>query len=561
VTALCDAIQERRWPEALRIVETGVVVTNTDQRGRSALAALTHRWFGPPEDAELRLKLLREFLNRGADPFAVGFSGFDSPGNVAIVEVALRKVDPSLGDLLLTNCPSPARRTPRGDTALHLAAQSARTNVIASLLATGFSINQTNNDGVTPLQLIVASALMGTFVCTNERPPFFLRRTQKGPVGPTRADVAEFLLSRGATLDACSAAGMGMTNQLTALLRTNTAPVDMRDGLGRTPLHYAAKAGQSNTAALLIRAGADCPARTKTGASPLHFACAHENEEIVRMLLKASVPVDQPDADGNTPLHLSARWGATSCPALLVSAHAPLNVTNHAGKTPLRIAVERGNFSVVELLLKSGAHIEVGLGDGTLLHVAAAQGAPDPRTGTDSFAAEMSAQSIPVLLRHGLAVDAPDGEGRTPLHRAVTSLNWKAMNLLLTNGANINAADIRGNTALHLIATQMWCDIWLAIPLPLDPAEKERRSRLDGQWPEPHVSTNISVTSWLLDHGANPNLTNRDGLTPLELVCDHHWGYWYKKSATNRVTLLIRAGAKVSKPGYEDLEACLGKIK
>jgi ankyrin repeat protein len=567
VTALCDAIQERRWPEALRIVEAGVAVTNTDQKGRSALAVLTQSWFGSTGDDKLRQQLLRELLDGGADPFASGYSGFYPRGDLAVVEEALQKVDSFLSDLLLTNRPSPARRTPRGDTALHLAAQSARNNMIAFLLSAGFSVNQTNSDGLTPLQCVASLAAKGTFTLTNDSPPLFLRWQFKGDgIVPWFPSVAELLLSRGAILDACSAAGMGMTNQLAGLLRANPASLNMQDGLGRTPLHYASLAYQTNTAALLIQAGADTSflttkpiARTRdrdaiaAGASPLHLACLRASHEIVQMLLKVGAPVDQRDADGNTPLHLAALWGATNCPWLLITAHAPLDATNNAGKTSLRIAVERGNNPNVELLLTAGARTDVGLGGETLLHVAATE------VGPDYFSAKWGGRSIPVLLRHGLAVDARDGEERTPLQRAVTSLNWNAMNLLLTNGANLNAVDDHGNTALHQIAIQNRDNIQMAMPM--DPLELERLSHLGGQQRVNITSTNISVTGWLLNHGANPNLTNHEGRTPLELVCGQHWGYWDKKMATNRITLLLKAGAKVSKPGFDSLEACLEKIK
>jgi ankyrin repeat protein len=73
--------------------------------------------------------------------------------------------------------------------------------------------------------------------------------------------------------------------------------------------------------------------------------------------------------------------------------------------------------------------------------------------------------------------------------------------------------------------------------------------------------TNISVTAWLLEHGADPNLTNHSGLTPLELVCAHRWDYWDKKTGTNRIVLLQGAGTRVTKPGFETLSECLEKLK
>ncbi|MCX7723208.1 MAG: ankyrin repeat domain-containing protein [Verrucomicrobiae bacterium] len=559
---LCTAIRYRQWAEALRMVKNGAADNQVE--AQAALGMLASRWWGNKEDYALRWQLLKLLLARGADPFSIATGDAPADAQSSVVELSLRNVDPAFGDFLLTNRPDPALRTPSGQTSLHLAALSGRTDIIAFLLAAGFPVDQTNSDGLTPLQLIVFTGSKGTFVLTNDSPPFFMGYPHLKCSTPLPAAVAEFLLSRGAALDACSAAGMGMTNQLTSILRANPTAVNARDGLGRTPLHYAAKTCQPATAALLIKSGADCSARAKDGTTPLHLASAYENHEVVRILLDAGAPVDARDSEGNTPLHLCAQWGDPTTPRLLVGAGAPLDVVNRAGKTPLRIAVERGNDAVIELLMEAGARPDVGVIGETLLHVAASVGAPHPTmglVGSHELTRQAGARSVQALLKRGLPVDARDSQGRTPLHRAVTALNWEAMNVLVSNGADINATDAYGNTPLHLVAQQKWEHVCLTIPAWVNRAEMEKKCELPLQVAVPFSTTNISLTAWLLAHGANPNLTNSQGRTPLELVCEQQWGYWEKESATNRVTLLFNAGTKVSRPGYDTLEECLAKIR
>ena len=60
------------------------------------------------------------------------------------------------------------------------------------------------------------------------------------------------------------------------------------------------------------------------------------------------------------------------------------------------------------------------------------------------------------------------------------------------------------------------------------------------------TSINISLTGWLLEHGANPNLTNHDGQTPLDLLRTNKWTNSNdEKEAAARIALLQKAGAKV----------------
>lgn len=366
---------------------------------------------------------------------------------------------------------------------------------------------------------------------------------------------------------------MGLTNQLAGLLKANPGLANVRDGLGRRPLHYAALAGQTNAARMLLEAGADPSARagkpvpgmgtqtpTAAGPTPLHYACQHDSPGIVQMLLRAGASAGAADAEGNTPLHVVACWGASECPGLLIQAGAPLDATNHDGKTPLRVAVESGAGGNIELLVKAGARMDAGMGSNTLLHVAAACGGSGDNSnmGPDFWAGDRGAQSIPALLHHGLLVDARDGEGRTPFQRAVTALNWKAMNLLLTNGANVNAVDAQGNSALHQLAAQRWDLAQHMKDLP--PWNGPGRTPLVVGQVFVDMYTNSSVTGWLIEHGANPNLTNLQGRTPLELLCEPHpWRFYNPREVTNRIALLVEAGARASSLSKEG-EAVLRQV-
>ncbi len=597
-TALFAAIQRTAWPIALRLIAAGADVskvnTNSPTPG-SPLGELVNMWWNGRPDHELQTQLLEQLLEHGADPFASAnrsYSPFNQGRPNSVLESAMMRNDWALTDLLLTNRPSPARRTPAGDTALHLAVQWERTNVVDFLLSAGFSINQTNNDGLTPLQCVVGSSSGSgsgfpgqTFGFSNSgllQKQAVRMFSTRGVLGvPPQPSIADFLLSRGATLDAWSAAGLGKTNELAALLRVDPALANARDGLGRTPLHYATIASEIDAAKLLIQAGADLSAQTTkpifdhssrpmyrstpslpAGTTPLHLASMFGNADLIGLFLHSGAAVGQPNGDGETALHLAARQWQTNALQLLIAAHAPLDATNHAGHTALWAAVESSVWQNVESLLRAGAQAKTASQSETLLHVAAQRGSPGGNV-------------IDVLLRHGLKLEARDAKGRTPFMLAAEAKQWDSMNLLLTKGSDINAVDTNGDTALHLLSREN-------MDTASHQVELSWLARHEADWlmqsgfrhntitnlvhwkiisqPTGPVWTNTSVTTWLLEHHARPDLTNHVGQTPLCLLCAQEWLSWQQSDATNRVASLLNAGARVDvsdKDGITPLQAAI----
>ena len=400
---------------------------------------------------------------------------------------------------------------------------------------------------------------------------------------PPQPSIVDFLLSRGATLDAWSAAGLGKTNELSALLRADPSLVNARDGMGRTPLHCATIASEIDAAKQLIQAGADLSAQTTkpifdhssrsiylstpgfpAGTTPLHLASMFGNADLIGLFLHSGAAVGQPNGDGETALHLAARQWQTNALQLLIVAHAPLDATNHAGHTALWAAVEAGVWQNVESLFKAGAQAKTASQSETLLHVAAQRGSPGGNV-------------IDVLLRHGLKLEAHDAKGRTPFMLAAEAKQWDSMNLLLAKGSDINAVDTNGDTALHLLSSQNMDAAghqvelsWLARQEAnwlMHPGFRHNSITNLVHWkiisqPTGPVWTNTSVTAWLLEHHAKPYMTNHKGQTPLCLLCSQEWLSWQQSDATNRIASLLNAGARVDVPdkdGITPLQAAIAR--
>ncbi len=87
--------------------------------------------------------------------------------------------------------------------------------------------------------------------------------------------------------------------------------VNITDGYGRTPIHYASAKGFTKIAELLIKNGADVNVKDDRGITPLHLATKNGHLEVVQLLVRNGADVNAKDDYGRTPLHYSS-WFAVS---------------------------------------------------------------------------------------------------------------------------------------------------------------------------------------------------------------------------------------------------------
>ncbi|XP_014243304.1 ankyrin repeat domain-containing protein 27-like [Cimex lectularius] len=132
----------------------------------------------------------------------------------------------------------------------------------------------------------------------------------------------------------------------------NALDVNSCNAEGFTPLHEAAKYGQTELIKLLIGVSADVNVQTfKSGMTPFHLACQNQKFNSAKLLLETgSVDVDSTDSFGNTGLHYASETNNLKLIKLILENHGKRDIKNNSGKTPLDIAKESMLISAVQLL-------------------------------------------------------------------------------------------------------------------------------------------------------------------------------------------------------------------
>lgn len=129
--------------------------------------------------------------------------------------------------------------------------------------------------------------------------------TPLGAAAHTGAEeVAKFLLAAGAPLDICTAAVLGMTDRVRAMLEADPRQAHATGAHGISVLYHAAIRGRIDIAELLLARGTDVNVG-EGGNTALHGAAAFGQKSMVEWLLARGAHVNAPDYNRRTPLRLA----------------------------------------------------------------------------------------------------------------------------------------------------------------------------------------------------------------------------------------------------------------
>jgi uncharacterized protein len=357
------------------------------------------------------LELVRALIKAGANvKLANQF------GTSALTEAAIIGSAPIMGELLKAGA-DPNFKTPNGETPLMAAARTGKVDAAKALLDAGADINAKETWGG-------QSALMWA-------------------AAQSQAEMVKFLASNGANLN-----DHGKVNQWERKVIQEPRPKDMNKG-GFTPLHYAAREGCAACVQNLLTAGADPDSEDPDRETPLLLALENMHFDTAAVLVKGGADLDKWDLFGRSPVYMAA-----DVSTLPTKGNGAMAVIPSADKLT---AVDVGR-----MMLEHGANPNIQLkrrppyrdvpqdrGGDTMLAQGATPLLRAARGGDDKFTA--------LLLEYKALVDLPSKEGITPL-MAAAGVDYGArvtrgrnrtdegvlatMDLLVKAGANVNARSV-----------------------------------------------------------------------------------------------------------------------
>ncbi|XP_027202574.2 palmitoyltransferase ZDHHC17-like [Dermatophagoides pteronyssinus] len=206
-------------------------------------------------------------------------------------------------------------------------------------------------------------------------------------------------------------------------------------------------------------------------------ATQYGNLELCQKLIDSGrYDVNQRDRENVTLLHWASINNRLELVNYFISKGAIVDaIGGDLQSTALHWATRQGHLPMIVLLMKYGSDPSLLDGDGyNALHLAAQFG---------------HTSIVAYFIAKGQDIDAPDTNGMTPLMwSSFRNNSIDPTQLLITLGANLSLTDRNRNTALHRAV----------------------------------LARNPIAVSLLLKHGANPNLKNIAGDTPIEMSVKFH---------------------------------------
>ena len=281
--------------------------------------------------------------------------------------------------------------------------------------------------------------------------------------------------------------------------------VDQANRYGITPLVIACQAGHAPIVKILLDAGADANCVLPAGESVLMIAARTGVAECVQQLVDAQADVDFRDRRQQTAVMWAAAEGNTAAFTVLDQAGADFVTPLQSGFTPFFFAVRQGHREMAQLLVGRGIDVNDGMVSPTKLSKSKQHGKTPLLLAIENGHFELADS----LLTAG--ADPNDRRsGYAPLH----ALTWVRKPIR----GDGNPAPIGSGTLSSLGLVQRLVDYGADVDIRYG-HHNPGPGRICRQGATPFFlaayTGDLAMLQLLLELGADPNIKNAEGCTPL----------------------------------------------
>lgn len=346
-----------------------------------------------------------------------------------------------------------------GNTPLHIAAQEGYSEWVKYLLEHGANPGITNKAGNTPLHLAArtgnAESVKLLFVTSDPAKTNLAGETALLlAVRSGNIETYNFLAGKGVSQDVADnennhilfyAVSSKTPEMLQTLLNSkHREKLHVRNNKGASLLHFAAAFATPEIIEILMQEGFDINAIDSKGNTLLHYAAGNGNGINTDFILdkeEISETFWSQNADGALPFHLGAGYLPLQQLKRFIEIAQTTELYDNQGKTPVFYAADSSipqGSKNIHLLALNGADLTVVDQQGNFsIHTTSQK---------QDYTISMA------LLSHADLIESIDGEGNTPLHKALEAKAIKTATYLIphTNKEAILRTNAKGKSALDL---------------------------------------------------------------------------------------------------------------
>jgi ankyrin repeat protein len=283
------------------------------------------------------------------------------------------------------------------------------------------------------------------------------------------------------------------------------------------------------------------PKPDEVRGSPLAEAARRGDKPAVEALLREGHDVNGWGVDGTPALHWAVRVNDVDLLDLLLAAGVDVNGANRYGEAPIHVAVRYHHIGMLQRLLDAGADIE------------AADGSGEPPL---LWATRLGARDlVEALLAQGAAVDARDRvNGQTALMVAVREEHSGLVERLLAAGADVNAQSLAGEEGRFILPSEVPVGTSKGVGINrMGWPDRGARQPIAGAKTPLLLATrqgNLALTRLLVDAGADIEIADANGITPLiNAIINHSIVNVNRTGQSDHLKIaqyLVEAGANVN---------------